>query len=90
MNSWAKDLDVKNVLLLPDGNAEFTHGMNMLVEKKNLGFGARSWRYSMLVDDGKVVKQFIEPGFSDNCEKDPYEVSDPQTMLNYLNKKDEL
>jgi peroxiredoxin len=97
MNSWGKELGVKNVLLIPDGNAEFTHGMNMLVQKENLGFGARSWRYSMLVDDGKIVKQFIEPGFSDNCSKDPYEISDPDTMIKYLKenkqeylKRDEL
>ncbi|KAL0480476.1 peroxiredoxin [Acrasis kona] len=91
MNAWGKELGVKDVLLLPDGSAHFTHAMGMLVEKQNLGFGSRSWRYSMLVKDGKIVKQFVEPGFSDNCADDPYEVSDPDTMLNYLKEnKDEL
>jgi glutaredoxin-like protein len=80
MNEWARDQDAENIVLLPDGNAEFTKGMGMLVDKSNLGFGQRSWRYSMLVKDGVIEKMFIEP------EKvgDPFEVSDADTMLNYL------
>jgi peroxiredoxin len=58
--------------------------MGMLVEKSNLGFGPRSWRYSMVVNDLNVEKFFAEPGFSDNCPTDPFEVSDADTMLNYL------
>jgi peroxiredoxin len=84
MFQWGKNLGAKNVFLLPDGNAEFTRKMGMLVEKDNLGFGLRSWRYSMVVDDGKIEKMFIEPEFGDNCPSDPFEVSDADTMLNYL------
>jgi peroxiredoxin len=58
--------------------------MDMLVDKDNLGFGLRSWRYSMLVEDGEIVQMFIEPGKIDNCPEDPFEVSDVDTMLNYL------
>jgi len=58
--------------------------MGMLVDKANLGFGMRSWRYSMLVNDGTIEKMFVEPGFADNCETDPFEVSDADTMLAYL------
>jgi peroxiredoxin len=58
--------------------------MGMLVEKENLGFGMRSWRYAMLVNDGKIEKMFIEPDFDDNCPTDPFEVSDADTMLTYL------
>lgn len=87
MYQWSKKLEVDHVKMLPDGNADFTRGMNMLVEKNNLGFGDRSWRYSMLVDDKKVVKIFAEPELSDNCPSDPFEVSDAQTMLNYLKNK---
>jgi len=81
MNEWAKDQEAKNVMLIPDGNGEFTEGMGMLVDKADLGFGKRSWRYSMLVKNGIVEKMFIEP------EKpgDPFEVSDADTMLNYIN-----
>lgn len=80
MNEWAKDQESENITLLPDGNGEFTAGMGMLVDKSAIGFGQRSWRYSMLVKDGMVVKMFIEP----EKEGDPFEVSDADTMLNYI------
>lgn len=84
MFQWAKHQVVEKVKMLPDGSGDFTKGMGMLVKKDNLGFGDRSWRYSMYVEDGAVKKIFSEMGFSDNCELDPFEVSDAQTMLNYL------
>lgn len=84
MYQWGKNMGVKNVKLLPDGNGEFSRKIGMLVEKANLGFGMRSWRYSMVVNDGVVEKVFVEPGYSDNCETDPFEVSDVNTMLAYL------
>ncbi len=84
MFQWGKNMEVKNVKLLPDGNGEFSRKIGMLVEKSNLGFGMRSWRYSMVVNDGKVEQAFIEDGYSDNCETDPFEVSDVNTMLTYL------
>lgn len=84
MFQWGKAQGVKNVRLLPDGSGEFTRGVGMLVKKDNLGFGERSWRYSMFVDNGEVKKVFIEPGFSNDCPTDPFEVSDAGTMLTYL------
>jgi glutaredoxin-like protein len=81
MEAWAKELAVENVRLIPDGNGEFTAGMGMLVDKADLGFGRRSWRYSMLVKDGVVEKMFIEP----DKPGDPFEVSDADTMLRYIN-----
>ncbi|MEB3230375.1 MAG: peroxiredoxin [Leptolyngbyaceae bacterium] len=84
MFKWGKEIGAKNVFLLPDGNGEFTRKMGMLVEKANLGFGMRSWRYSMLVNDCAIEKMFVEPDFSDNCPTDPFEVSDADTMLAYL------
>jgi len=81
MNEWAKDQESQNVRLIPDGNGEFTDQIGMLVDKSDLGFGKRSWRYSMLVKDGVVVKQFIEP----QKPGDPFEVSDADTMLNFVN-----
>ncbi|NJL89865.1 MAG: peroxiredoxin [Coleofasciculaceae cyanobacterium SM2_1_6] len=84
MFQWGKNVGAKNVFLLPDGSGEFTRKMGMLVDKSNIGFGLRSWRYSMLVDDGKIEKIFVEPGFEDNCPVDPFEVSDADTMLAYL------
>lgn len=84
MFQWGKHLSVKNIKMLPDGSGEFTREMGMLVKKNNLGFGERSWRYSMYVDDGKIEKMFIEPGFSDDCLDDPFEISDVDTMIDYL------
>ncbi len=84
MFQWGKQVGAKNVFLLPDGNGEFTRKMGMLVAKDNLGFGARSWRYSMLVNDGAIEKIFTEPDFADNCPTDPFEVSDADTMLAHL------
>ena len=84
MFKWGREIGAENVFLLPDGNGEFTRKMGMLVDKSNVGFGMRSWRYSMLVDDGAIEKIFIEPDFGDNCPADPFEVSDADTMLAYL------
>lgn len=84
MYQWGLSQKAENVFLLPDGSGEFTRKMGMLVVKDNVGFGMRSWRYSMVVDDGEIVKIFSEDGFSDNCPTDPFEVSDADTMLKYL------
>lgn len=81
MEEWAKDQKADNVRMLPDGNGEFTEGMGMLVDKTDLGFGKRSWRYSMLVKDGTIEKMFIEP----QEPGDPFKVSDADTMLKYIN-----
>lgn len=84
MFQWGKQQGATNVFLLPDGNGEFTRKMGMLVDKSNLGFGMRSWRYSMVVNDRKIEKIFIENEYGDNCPTDPFEVSDADTMLAYL------
>jgi peroxiredoxin (alkyl hydroperoxide reductase subunit C) len=84
MKRWADSLGVTKVKMLPDGNGTFTSGMGMLVKKENLGFGNRSWRYSMFVEDCVIKKLFIEPGFGDDCPDDPFEVSDAATMLVWL------
>ncbi|TWG87236.1 glutaredoxin-like protein [Cupriavidus gilardii J11] len=80
MNEWAKDQESQNIVMIPDGNGEFTEGMGMLVDKADLGFGKRSWRYSMLVKNGVVEKMFIEP----EEPGDPFKVSDADTMLDYI------
>ncbi len=88
MYQWAKNLGVKKVKMIPDGSAEFTKGMGMLVKKDNLGFGDRSWRYSMYVVNGEIKKVFAEQGFSDNCPDDPFQVSDADTMIKYLKESE--
>jgi len=80
MNEWKERQDAENVTFIPDGNGAFTDGMGLLVDKKDLGFGKRSWRYSMLVRDGIVEKMFVEP----QVPGDPFEVSDADTMFAYI------
>ena len=87
-DAWAEHLNVEKVKMLPDGSGVFTEGMKMLVNKDHLGFGRRSWRYSMLVDNKEVVKQFSEEGKNDaGDDQDPFKVSDADTMLEYLKDK---
>ena len=83
MNEWGNAQQAENLTLIPDGNGKFSEGMGLLVDKSDLGFGKRSWRYSMLVNDGNIEKMFIEP----EKEGDPFEVSDADTMLKYVAPK---
>lgn len=104
MRKWGIDLGLEEdktvgslgftkVKLIPDGAATFTRAMGMStmwdVER---GFGERSWRYSMVVNDGVIEKIFIEEPRMQNSEADPFEVSDVYTMMDYLKLsfKDEL
>ena len=85
MNAWADSLGVKNVKLLADGNGDFTQSIGVSVNKRHLGFGPRSWRYSLYVINGIVDQAFIEPGFNQTGEDDdPYTCSDPETIINYI------
>lgn len=86
MNEWQKDQKAFNITMIPDGNGEFSEKMGLLVGKDNLGFGKRSWRYSMLVNDGKIEKMFIEP----EKDGDPFEVSDADTMIKFLDPKNKI
>jgi glutaredoxin-like protein len=81
MNAWAENQQSKNITFIPDGNGDFSDAMGMLVDKSTIGFGKRSWRYSMLVNDGVIEKMFIEA----EVDGDPFEVSDAETMLSYIN-----
>ncbi len=80
MNEWKRAQKADRVSFLPDGNGEFSEKMGLLVGKEDLGFGKRSWRYSMLVRDGVIDKMFIEP----EEPGDPFHVSDADTMLRHL------
>lgn len=86
MNEWQKDQMAENITMLPDGNGDFSEKLGFLVDKKNLGFGSRSWRYSMLVNDGTIEKMFIEK----EVEGDPFDTSDAVTMLKHINPKIEI
>jgi peroxiredoxin len=84
MNAWFKSEGITNVKPLPDGSGEFTYAMGMSVNKANLGFGFRSWRYAMVVNDGEIEMMFEEPGKVGNCPEDPYGMSHPDTVLGWL------
>ncbi len=81
MNAWQEDQAAENITMIPDGNGDFSKGMGMLVDKRDLGFGDRSWRYAMIVDNGIIEKMFIEP----EVEGDPFGVSDADTVLKHIN-----
>jgi peroxiredoxin len=82
---WARHLGVKKVKFLPDGSGHFTRRMGMLINKDHLGFGYRSWRYAMVVDDGVVEAWFEEPGINDEgADQDPYGETAPETVLDHL------
>ena len=84
MYQWACHQGVVKVKMLPDGNGAFAEGMGMLVEKENLGFGKRSWRYAAIVDDLRIIDIYEEPGFRDNMPTDPYGESSPENILKVL------
>jgi peroxiredoxin len=86
MNAWAKQQNLQNIKIIPDGSGTFTKKMKMLVKKDNLGFGVRSWRYAAVINNGIIIKMFVEPGFEDNCSTDPYGESSPETVLAWLQK----
>ena len=85
MNAWARDLGIKNVKMIPDGDGTFTRSMGMLVNKPKQGFGMRSWRYSAIINNGVVEQFFEEPGFNNESnDDDPYTVSSPEHVIKQL------
>lgn len=84
MNKWAENQGLKNVKVIPDGAGAFTRQVGMLVDKSNIGFGPRSWRYAAVVNNGVVEAWFQEPGIVDNCGDDPYGESSPESVLKWL------
>lgn len=84
MNAWGQDQNIEKVKLISDGNAYFTRSMGYLVNKSNLGFGQRSWRYAAVVENGIIEKIFVEDGYRDNADTDPYEASTPEAVMEYV------
>ena len=85
MYQWGKTLGLNKVKLVPDGSGDFTRRMGMLIQKDHLGFGQRSWRYAMVIDDGVITAWFEEPGINDEgVDDDPYTESTPDKVLAWL------
>jgi peroxiredoxin len=78
MDAWGKSQNVGDkVLMLADGNADFTKAIGLEIDRSDVGFGLRSQRYSMLVEDGVVKKLNLEkPG--------AYEVSSAEALLKQI------
>jgi thioredoxin-dependent peroxiredoxin len=91
MYQWGKNLGLEKVKLLPDGNGDFTRRMGMLIDKRHLGFGMRSWRYAMVVDDNRITCWFEEPGINDEgADSDPYGETAPEHILEVVAKQDDM
>ena len=86
MNAWAKAQGLENVKVIPDGSGYFTRAMGMMVQKDPEGFGVRSWRYAMVVNNKEIEAMFVEPGYEENCPTDPFGVSSAESVLGYLAK----
>lgn len=85
MYQWGQHLGMKNIKFLPDGAGDLTRRMGMLINKNHVGFGDRSWRYAMVVDDNVITSWFEEPGINDTGDdSDPYGESAPENILNHL------
>ena len=84
MYAWKQHQGVSKVKLIPDGSGKFTEALGMLVDKDNLGFGKRSWRYAMVVSDSVIENAWVEPGMEDNCPTDPYGETAPENVMSYL------
>ncbi|HEU4600330.1 MAG TPA: glutathione peroxidase [Steroidobacteraceae bacterium] len=80
MEAWQQSEKAQGIHFVADPYGEFTRAMGMSIEHRDAFLGTRSWRYSMVVNDCVIEKMFIEP----DVPGDPFEVSDAQTMLNYL------
>lgn len=89
MYQWGLKLGVDKVRLLPDGSGHFTRRMGMLIDKDHLGFGMRSWRYAMVVDDNRITHWFEEPAINDEgADDDPYGETSPEHILATLQEGD--
>ena len=85
MYQWGKHLGLEKVKLLPDGSGQFTRRMGMLINKDHLGFGMRSWRYAMIVENNTITHWFEEPGINDDgSDTDPYGETAPERLLAVL------
>lgn len=85
MYQWGQSMGLHNIKLLPDGSGDLTRRMGMLIRKNHVGFGDRSWRYAMIVDDNVVTSWFEEPGINDDgVDTDPYGITSPENILKTL------
>lgn len=77
MDAWGRDQDADDIVMVSDGNGEFTQAIGLVLDGSSFGLGNRSERYAMIVDDGTVTKLAVEgPG--------KFEVSNAESILDAL------
>ena len=62
MDAWGKAQNAEELLMLADGNGEFTAALGLELDGSGFGLGHRSQRFAMIVDDGTITALNVEPG----------------------------
>lgn len=62
MDSWGQGANADNIVMVGDGNGEFTSKLGLEMDGSGAGLGTRSQRYAMVVEDGVVKKLAVEAG----------------------------
>jgi len=77
MDSWGQAQNAEDLVMVGDGNGDFTRALGLEMDGSGFGMGTRSQRYAMVVDDGRVTALAVEkPG--------AIEVSKAEAMLEAL------
>ena len=77
MGAWGQAQNAEELLMLADGNGEFTDALGLQLDGTGFGLGHRSQRFAMLVEDGTVTQLNVEPGAG-------VDVSSAETMMALL------
>ncbi len=77
MGAWGKDQNAEEILMLADGNGEFTSLLGLELDGSGFGLGTRSQRFAMVVEDGTVTHLNVEPGAG-------VDVSSAETIMELL------
>lgn len=74
MDAWGRSAGAGGILMLADGNGDFTRELGLELDARPFGMGMRSQRFSLLAENGVVKKLFVE-------EPGEYKVSSAEHML---------
>ena len=77
MDAWGKAQNAEELLMLADGNGDFTAALGLELDGRGFGLGTRSQRFAMIVENGTVTQLNVEPGPG-------VDVSSAETMMGLL------
>lgn len=77
MDAWGKVQNAEELMMVADGNGEFTKAMDVELDGSGFGLGTRSSRYSLIAEDGKITTLNLEEGGG-------FEVSSAEAILEAL------